>query len=187
MSASMIKGVVIGAVVATAGGAIAGYNMMDGKPFAPPPPAFAEVLQVVPATEQIALSREVCEDVQVTHKKAPRDKHRVAGTATGAVIGGVLGNQVGSGSGKKIATVIGAAAGGYAGNRMQKRTQDNDTYTTTETQCDTITEYQDKVIGYDVTYRIGEEEGQVRMDSDPGEQIPLVDGKLPSAETVNPS
>lgn len=178
MNASWIKGLVIGSVVATAGGAIAGYNMIGGGPAAMP--AFADVLQVVPATEKVAVAKEVCEEVEVTHKKPPRDKNRILGTATGAVIGGVLGNQVGDGNGKKLATVVGAAAGGYAGNKIQQRAQADDTYTTMETQCNTVTDHVDKVIGYDVTYRIGDQEGQIRMDSDPGERIPLVNGELPN-------
>jgi uncharacterized protein YcfJ len=178
MDISWIKGLTVGAVIATTGGAIAGYNMIEQPTFSPP--EFAEVVNVVPATEQVEVAREVCKDVEVTHKKDPRDKHRLMGTATGAVVGGVLGNQVGSGRGKALATVVGAAAGGLAGNKIQERAQSDDTYTTTETQCDTVVEYQDKVVGYDVTYRIGAEEGQVRMDRDPGEQIPLVNGELPS-------
>jgi len=188
MSASWIHGLAVGAVVATAGGAIAGYNMMEDAP--PALPAYAEVVQVVPAVQQIAMSTEVCEDIEVTHKKPPRDKHRVIGTATGAIIGGLLGNQVGGGSGKTVATVAGAAAGGYAGNKIQENAQTDDTYTTIETQCNTSTAYVDKVIGYDVTYRIGDEEGQIRMEDDPGEQIPLINGELPGqpkSETNIPS
>ena len=181
MSASWVKGLIVGGVIATAGGAIAGYNAVDGELFGAP--KFAEVVQVVPATMQVEVPREVCKDVEVTHQKAPRDERRVMGTAAGAVIGGVLGNQVGSGSGKTIATVVGAAAGGYAGNRIQKRAQDNDTYTTMETQCHTVTDVTEKVIGYDVTYTIGEEQGELRMDHDPGAQIPLVDGALPAELT----
>jgi uncharacterized protein YcfJ len=173
MNGSMVKGLLIGAVVATAGGAVAGYNMIGGKP-----PAYAEVVAVTQATTEVTTPREVCEEVPVTRQKAPRDEHRVIGTVTGAVIGGVLGNQVGGGNGKKLATVAGAAAGGYAGNQIQKRNQANDTYTTMETRCSTVSETQEKVIGYDVTYRIGEVEGQVQMDHDPGERIPLVNGEL---------
>lgn len=172
MDGSLIKGIVVGAVIATAGGAVAGYQALNK------PPEFAEVVQVLPATEEIATPREVCEDVEVTHQQAPRDEHRVAGTATGAVIGGVLGNQIGSGSGKKIATVAGAAAGAFAGNKLQKRAQSNDTYTTIEQQCSTVTDYSEKVVGYDVTYRIGDQAGEIRMDHDPGERIALVDGEL---------
>ncbi len=176
MSGSWVKGLVVGAVVATAGGAIAGYNMMERGSLAPP--AYAEVVQVDAATAVVPTAREVCEDVPVTRQKAPRDEKRVMGTVTGAVIGGVLGNQIGSGGGKKLATVAGAAAGGYAGNKIQERVQEGDTYTTMERRCSTVTDSVEKVIGYDVTYRIGDEQGQVRMDSEPGERIPLVNGEL---------
>jgi len=173
MDGSLVKGLIVGAVIATAGGAVAGYKMIGGEP-----PAYAEVVQVTPATTEVATPKEVCEEVPVTHQKAPRDEHRVMGTVTGAVIGGVLGNQVGGGSGKKLATVAGAAAGGYAGNKIQQRTQANDTYTTMETRCSTVTRMEEKVIGYDVTYRIGEKEGKVQLDQDPGDRIPLVNGEL---------
>ncbi len=176
MSASMIKGIVVGAVVATAGGAIAGYQMM-GEPM-PETPRFAEVVSAVPATEKFEIAREVCEDVEVTHQKELRDKHRIMGTATGALVGGLLGNQVGGGSGKTLATVAGAAAGGFAGNKVQQKVQSDDVYTTTETRCETIVEFEDRVIGYDVTYLINDEEHLIRMESDPGQRIPLADGVL---------
>jgi uncharacterized protein YcfJ len=176
MTASMFKGIIVGAVVATTGGAIAGYNMMEEP--APAAPLFAEVISAVPATETIEVPREVCEEVEVTHQKELRDKHRIMGTATGALLGGLLGNQVGGGSGKTVATVAGAAAGGYAGNKVQERVQSDDVYTTVETRCDTIVEVEDRIIGYDVTYRIGDQQNQIRMDRDPGKRIPLADGVL---------
>jgi len=177
MNGTWVGGLIIGIVIATAGGAIAGYRMLD-EPAAPPMPEFAEVLNVVPATADVSTEREVCEDVEVTNQEAPRDKHRVIGTVSGAVIGGVLGNQVGGGSGKKLATVAGAVAGGYAGNKLQQRAQSDDTYTTVEQHCETVADVTQTLIGYDVTYRIGEEEGRIRMDHNPGEQIPLIDGQL---------
>ncbi len=180
MNASMIKGLIIGAVVATAGGAIAGYNMV--RDATPAVPQFAEVLHVEPALTQIAQSEEVCRDVEVVHQKEPRDERRIAGTATGAVLGGLIGNQIGGGSGKKIATVVGAVAGGVAGNKVQQRAQSDDTHTTLESQCETVTNYVDKVIGYDVTYQIGEQQGSIRMDKKPGETIPLVNGELPPVD-----
>ncbi|MFU8817620.1 MAG: glycine zipper 2TM domain-containing protein [Pseudomonadales bacterium] len=176
MNSSMVKGLVVGAVIATAGGAIAGYNMVGGSTVAYP--THAEVLNVVAATQLVSTPREVCRDVEVTRQQPVQDEHKVVGTVAGAVIGGVLGNQIGGGSGKKVATVAGAAAGGYAGNRVQGQIQANNTYTTTERQCATVSESVEKVVGYDVTYRIGDEQGQVRMNRDPGEQIPLVDGVL---------
>lgn len=174
MDKSMITGLAIGAVVATAGGVIAGLGMMGEDE-----PLYAQVVNVVEVTETVNTPREVCEDVAVTRQKPVKDEHKVLGTVTGAVIGGVLGNQIGGGSGKKIATVAGAAAGGYAGNKVQGNMQAKDTYTTTERQCHTVTDTSEKVIGYDVTYRLGDREDTVRMQQRPaGDRIPVENGRL---------
>jgi uncharacterized protein YcfJ len=173
MDKSMMTGIVIGGIVVTAGAAIGGFNMLSDNE-----PAYAEVFNVVEVKETIQTPREVCEDVAVTRQQPVKDEHKVLGTVTGAVIGGVLGNQIGGGSGKKIATVAGAAAGGYAGNKAQENMQKKDTYTDIETRCHTVTDTQDRVIGYDVSYRLGNEEGSVRMDSKPGDRIPVIDGQL---------
>jgi uncharacterized protein YcfJ len=173
MDKSMLTGLVVGAVVATAGGVIAGLNMLGDKE-----PDYAEVINVVEATEDVQTPREVCEDVPVTRQAPVKDEHKILGTVTGAVIGGVLGNQVGGGSGKKIATVAGAAAGGYAGNKVQGNMQAKDTVTTTERRCRTVTDTSQKVIGYDVTYRLGDIEETVRMEQRPGQRIPVENGQL---------
>ena len=134
---------------------------------------YAEVLAVTPINETVKTPREVCQDVTVTRQRPVQDQHQIAGTAIGAIAGGLLGNQVGGGTGKKIATVAGAVGGGYAGNKIQEGMQQRDTYTTTETRCNTVTDTSEKVIGYDVKYQIGDKVSQVRMDRDPGTQIPL--------------
>ena len=102
-----------------------------------------------------------------------KDEKRIVGTVAGALLGGVLGNQVGGGSGKKIATVAGAAAGGYAGNKVQQNMQAKDTYTTVEKRCHSVNESKVKLLGYDVSYQLGDETGNVRMDHRPGERIPV--------------
>lgn len=173
MNKSMLSGIVLGAVVATAGGAIAGYSAMAHKT-----PTHADVLKVAEIKEQQKTPRQLCRDVTVTRQKPVKDQHQVLGSVAGAVIGGVLGSQVGGGSGKKVATVAGAAAGGYAGNKAQEHLQANDTYTTTERRCETVYDINDKIVGYQVDYRIGEQTGSVRMDRHPGDRIPLQDGQL---------
>jgi uncharacterized protein YcfJ len=173
MDKSMLTGLVVGAVVATAGGVIAGFNLLGDKE-----PEYAEVINVVEATEDVQTPREVCEDVPVTRQAPVKDEHKILGTVTGAVIGGVLGNQIGGGSGKKIATVAGAAAGGYAGNKVQGNMQEKDTVTTMERRCRTVTDTSTKVIGYDVTYRLGDIQDTVRMDHPPGQRIPVENGQL---------
>ena len=107
-----------------------------------------------------------------------KDEHQIAGTVIGALAGGLLGNQVGGGSGKKVATVAGAAAGGYAGKKVQENMQASDTYNTTETRCTTVTDTSEKVVGYDVEYRLGDQVGRLRMDYKPGPRIPVKDGQL---------
>lgn len=172
MNKSMLVGGVLGAAVVTAGGAFATYTLVGHGP------QFADVLAVEPIKEAIETPREVCREVTVTRQKPLQDTNRIAGTAVGAVVGGLLGNQVGGGNGKKIATVVGAVGGGYAGNQVQGRMQANDTYTTTETRCNTVTDRHDKVVGYNVKYDLGGEIGQIRMDSAPGGRIPVRDGQL---------
>ena len=173
MNKSMLSGIIIGAVVATAGGAIAGYTALSDKA-----PTHAQVVNVKEITETEKTPRQVCQEVAVNRQKPVQDQHQVLGSVAGAVVGGLLGNQVGGGSGKKIATVAGAAAGGYAGNKTQERMQNNSTYTTTETRCETVYDSNDKVVAYQVDYTIGEEAGSVRMNHNPGNRIPLQDGQL---------
>ena len=67
-----------------------------------------------------------------------------------------------------------------AGNTsVQKRAQDAPrTVPKTEKRCVTVYDTHIERSGYDVRYRIGEREGTVRMDHDPGDRIPLRQGKL---------
>ena len=172
MDKSMIKGVVVGgvAMVVAAAGAVT-YR-------AAAHPKFAEVLAVTQAKETVTTPREHCEQVQV-HKQAPvQDEKRVAGTAIGAVAGGLLGSAVGGGRGKTVATVAGAVAGGYGGNQVQKNMQEKDVVTTSENRCKTVQDRSERLVGYDVTYRLDGKEGKVRMAFDPGRQIPVRDGQL---------
>lgn len=172
MNKSMMLGIGVGALVVTAGSAVATYNLVDFGP------KYADVLAVQPLTEVIKTPREVCKDVVVNHRAPVKDEHQIAGTVIGALAGGLLGSRVGGGDGKKIATVAGAAAGGYAGKKVQENMQANDTHSTTETRCTTVTDKSEKVVGYDVEYRLGEQVGRVRMDHEPGPRIPVRDGKL---------
>lgn len=171
MNKSLIVAVVAGVAAAAAGGAIAGYKYFDKA-------EYARVVDVKRVEKTIRTPRQECHDVAVTDQAPVKDRKQVAGTAIGAVVGAVVGHQIGDGNGKKIATAAGAAAGGYAGNRVQKHMQDGRTVTTTEQRCETVYDTHIERHGYDVRYRIGNEEGKVRMDHDPGDRIPLRQGQL---------
>lgn len=172
MNKSLVIGLVVGAVVVTAGAALGGLNVFERKP------KFADVIDVDPISETIRTPRQVCNDEAVTHTQPVKDQKRIAGTVIGAVVGGVLGNQVGGGDGKKIATAAGAAAGGYAGNKIQQRVQQGNTYTTTETHCQTVYDSSEKIVGYSVKYQLGDATDTIRMDHHPGDRIPVEDGQL---------
>lgn len=171
MNRSMVIGTILGVGIATAGGAIGSYQFLKE-------PNYAEVISSTPITKQTKIPNKECREETVVHQKPVQDQNRIAGKVLGAVVGGALGNQVGGGNGKKVATVAGAVAGGYAGDKVQSNMQEGDTYTTVEQRCKTVYETREDITGYNVVYRLNEQESSVKMAFDPGSRIPLQDGKL---------
>jgi uncharacterized protein YcfJ len=172
MNKSLLIGLAVGAAAAAGAGAVAGLKVMNRGP------QYADVVQVTPLTRTIRTPKRDCHDDTVVHRRPARDKHQIFGTVAGAVVGGLLGHYVGGGTGRDLATAAGAAAGGYAGNRIENKVQRGNTYTTTERRCATVYERSVEQEGYEVRYRIGDKEGTVRMDHDPGQRIPLAHGQL---------
>jgi uncharacterized protein YcfJ len=102
MNKSIVVGTILGVAVATTGGVIAGYRMLNSDE--------PKTVAALPAA-----TLEDCVSAE------PRDKHRIAGTAIGAVVGGAVGRDVGD---RDVTTAAGAAAGAYAGHEIQKRLQE---------------------------------------------------------------
>ena len=173
MDRSMVKGIVIGgvAMVAIAASGVTGYQELSK-------PKFAEVLAVKDVTETVKTPRQECHDVQVSHQAPVKDENRIAGKVIGGVAGAALGSMVGNGRGNTVAMVAGAAGGAYAGNAVQKNQQQKDTVTSTEARCKTVYDHAERLLGYDVSYRLNGKDDVVRLDYDPGKQIPVKDGKL---------
>lgn len=173
MNKSMVAGIGIGVVAALGVAAVASLNVFERGP------QYAQVVSATPIKETVKSPRQECRNVRVTHRRPVQDENRIAGSVLGAVAGGVIGHQFGGGRGKDIATVAGALGGGYAGHQVQGAMQDRDTYTSTQQRCKTVYDKSEKMLGYDVTYKIGDQQGKIRMDKDPGSQIPLNgDGQL---------
>ena len=136
MNKSMLIGAVAGIAVATAGGVL-GFQYLGSQQS--PEEAVEEQAQVAraqtPASRPAAPTEE-CWDEEVTVTEAPKDEHRIAGTAIGAVVGGAIGKDVGD---RDITTAAGAAAGALIGRKIQERIQDNRaderTTTTIERRC----------------------------------------------------
>lgn len=167
MNKSMLAGIGIGVAAALGVAVVASLNVFDSSP------KYAQVVSAMPIKETVKTPRKECRNVTVTHRRPVQDENRIAGSVLGAVAGGVIGHQFGGGRGKDIATVAGALGGGYAGHQIQGAMQDRDTYTTTQQRCKTVYDKSEKMIGYDVTYKIGDQQGKIRMDKQPGETIPL--------------
>ncbi|NDL61902.1 glycine zipper 2TM domain-containing protein [Acerihabitans arboris] len=170
MNKSMLAGVGIGIAAASGIAAVAGLDMFSSGP------KYAQVVTATPINETIKTPRQECRNVTVSRRRPVQDENKIAGSLLGAVAGGVIGHQFGGGRGRDVATVAGALAGGYTGNQVQGNLQDRDTYSSTHQRCQTVYDKSQKLMGYDVTYKIGDEQGKIRMDHDPGTQIPL-DGK----------
>ncbi|MDP9044174.1 MAG: glycine zipper 2TM domain-containing protein [Pseudomonadota bacterium] len=173
MDKSMIKGMAVGgiAMVVLGTGAVTGYKTLNK-------PQFADVVAVKEVTQTTVTPREACEDVAVNHQAPVQDQHRIAGSLFGGIAGGLLGSAVGGGTGKTIATVAGAAAGGYAGNQVQKNMQQKDVTTTIEHRCRTVSDKSQKVVGYNVTYRLDGREGQTQLSFRPGPTLPVKNGQV---------
>ncbi len=172
MDKSLLIGLIAGADAVTAIGSVAGYKMLHQEP------AFADVRNVQPITETNRTPHTMCHDEAVTREAPVKDSNRLVGTGIGAVLGGVLGNQIGAGNGRTLATVACVAAGGYAGNRVQANMQQSDKQTVIEKKCSTEYESHQNIVGYDATYKLGDKQGVVRMDHDPGQHIPVQNGQL---------
>ena len=135
MSKSMLMGLVAGVGVATAGGVL-GYQYL-GERSADTAVEAEETAatSAAPAPRTAAAPAQECWDVEVTDTAAPKDEHRVAGTAIGAVVGGAIGKELGDGD-SDLATAAGAAAGAFLGRKAQGEFQENreGTRTTTHTE-----------------------------------------------------
>ena len=173
MDSSMIKGVVIGgiATVVVSAGAVTGYKALTK-------PKFADVVTVKEVTETIVTPREECQDVQVQRQAPVQDSQRIAGTVIGGLAGGLLGSTIGGGTGRTAATVAGAAGGAYLGNQTQKNMQQRNVVTTTKRLCKTVNDTTQKLVGYDVTYRLEGKEGVLRTSFKPGATLPVKDGQV---------
>jgi uncharacterized protein YcfJ len=105
-------------------------------------------------------------------------KGGAAGVIVGGVAGGLLGTAIGSGRGRTAATIAGAAGGAYVGNQVQKSAQQRNVITTTQRRCKTVNDSTQNLVGYDVTYRLGDKEGTVRTSFKPGATLPVKDGQV---------
>lgn len=142
---------------------------------------WAQVVRVDPliSWEERPVHRQECwdEPVQARYERYPSRQGSDAGVVIGAILGGVVGNQFGDGRGRVATTAAGAALGGAVARDMQRGRYD-DRYpeygeTVYEQRCRNLTEHvpQERVDGYEVTYRYGGRTYQTVTDHHPGDRL----------------
>ena len=142
--------------------------------------AHARVINVEPVIRQVEIStpNRQCWQEEVRHPVTVQyGPSRASSTLVGAIIGGVIGNQFGGGSGKKLATAAGTMLGASLGSDAARAREHYTTYdrVSEETRCTTNVEYhtEERIEGYDVTYRYHGETFTTRMPYHPGKKLRL--------------
>ncbi len=124
------------------------------------------VLSRTAVYQQVAVPRQVCTQTQVA---VPTQKSG-AGAAMGAIAGGAVGNAIGDGTGRALATMVGVIGGAMLGDQVEghppAQIQNQQT-------CTTQTIYENRLVGYNVTYEYAGKQYSVQLPQDPGPTIPL--------------
>lgn len=141
----------------------------------------AKVVRVEPIVQmvQVAAPREVCWKERVRHVRHHRRRHDQSAlpVIVGGVVGGVVGNQIGKRGNRDALTIagtlIGAAVGHGVGNATHHHHRPARRYHTIEHRCEIQTEYhtEERIDGYNVTYRYHGHHFTTRTDHDPGKRI----------------
>ncbi len=137
--------------------------------------AYARVVNAEPIYREVRVRapRQACEDVPVVERTTYRGHSDPGAVLVGAVIGGVIGHQFGSGRGNDAATAAGAFIGAnhaasrsYSGTRVVERE-------VVETRCETVraARYEERLEGYDVTYKYRGRLYHTRTAQHPGRTI----------------
>lgn len=124
------------------------------------------VLSSSPITQQVAVPQQVCSDQQVA--VAPRPSG--AGAVVGAIAGGLLGNAIGGGGGRAAATGAGLIGGAMLGNQVEAS---GPVQYQNLRQCSTQTFYQNRTVGYNVTYEYNGRTYTAQTANPPGKWIAL--------------
>ncbi|SFF33238.1 Uncharacterized conserved protein YcfJ, contains glycine zipper 2TM domain [Fontimonas thermophila] len=99
-----------------------------------------------------------------------------SGALIGAIAGGVAGHQFGKGRGRDAATAVGALIGASIGHQIAvQHTPPVRERIGYERRCSTAyeTRYEERIEGYDVTYRYNGRLYHTRMPYDPGDRIAI--------------
>lgn len=137
---------------------------------------YARVTHVEPIVRHVTVTtpRRECWEEPVTHYET-RNDYTTGRTILGGLIGAAIGNQIGRGRGNDAATVVGGLAGAAIGANSAKRDRYTEEYVSYEEHCRTVHERhtEERIDGYEVTYRYGGRTYTTITDEHPGKHIPV--------------
>jgi uncharacterized protein YcfJ len=146
---------------------------------------YGRVLSSTPVYGEVAVPQRECRDEQQAVAVPRAYASSGAGALVGAVIGAAVGNGVGAGAGRAAATGIGAIAGAAIGDNVEAASTPPAVTTTTVRRCRTVTQRENRIIGYDVTYEYAGRRYTTRLAQDPGERVAL-DVRVAPRDAVPP-
>jgi uncharacterized protein YcfJ len=184
MKKNMVLAALVGITGLVSAGALAGY-------FAWRNPAFAEVVSVEPVTQFVAAVDRVCVDEQVSRRESAANESLASAVAIDGMAGGMITRQ--PARLEKVATLGTVAAGNPGGradqeskapakpNRSAKaanKAHGKQAVAASGVPCRKANRIAEKIVAYDVRYRMHGKTTKIRMDHDPGTRLPVRDGKV---------
>jgi len=135
----------------------------------------ARVIHVEPVmrTIRVGTPQQECFQEEVRRPVVVEHRHSDGAAVVGGIIGGIIGHKLGHGRGG--ATIAGTLVGASIGKNSAQHQDHTEYYddVSYENRCSTQVSYhtEERVEGYDVTYRYKGEEYTARMPYDPGKFI----------------
>jgi uncharacterized protein YcfJ len=144
----------------------------------------ARVQSVEPQYETVQVPRQECGTQVITEQRPVAGSGgSYAGAIVGGLAGGVLGNQVGRGHGREAATAAGAVIGALTGDRLANDQPQVIEQSQREVRsCRTVTELQQRVTGYRVSYEYHGQMYTTVMREQPGNTVPVRVSVMPLEE-----
>ena len=143
--------------------------------------AYATVTDVQPIVRvvQVSTPRTTCWDEPVRQQARIPRYRSFTPAVVGGILGGLVGNQFGSGSGQTAMTIAGSLLGASVGrdasyrNTRHRRNRSTSIVESVERRCEVeeIRHEEERIEGFNVTYRFQGREYVTRMKSDPGPEI----------------
>lgn len=140
---------------------------------------FAKVVSAQPQykTVRYATPREECWQEQVVHEQRS-ERSSPTGSIVGGIVGAAIGHELGHHKrNKQVGAVAGAVLGASVGRDLSRQRSQNSgrSYVTSEERCEMVNDYheEERVTGYNVTYRYHGQLFNAYTREHPGEEIKI--------------